>query len=191
MCHGHGEKLTRKKEAVIAALLTEPTQIAAAKKAGISPATLKRYRKNPDFEAEYQKAKSQLVPAAVDRLHKSMAPAVDTLVATMTNGTKDADRLRAAIAVLQQGFRGFELADALQPPTPVPDTPAPRGINDLIELLADQIRRVSQSRLGTEKKALLLSKLATDLAKVNEVGLLQQRIEALESVVSKRKEARR
>ena len=31
---GHGEKLTSKQEAVIAALLTEPTQAAAAAKAG-------------------------------------------------------------------------------------------------------------------------------------------------------------
>ncbi len=39
---GHGQKLTRKQEALIAALLTEPTHAAAAARAGVSEATLHR-----------------------------------------------------------------------------------------------------------------------------------------------------
>lgn len=39
---GHGQKLTSKQEAVIAALLTEPTSAAAATKAGVGETTLYR-----------------------------------------------------------------------------------------------------------------------------------------------------
>jgi len=40
---GHGQKLTRKQEALIAALFTEPNYTAAAIKAGVSRATLCRW----------------------------------------------------------------------------------------------------------------------------------------------------
>ena len=45
----HGQKLTTKQEALIAALLSEPTHSAAAIKAGVSPATLYRWLQLPDF----------------------------------------------------------------------------------------------------------------------------------------------
>lgn len=46
---GHGEKLSRKQEALVAALLIEPTHAAAALKAGISEATLHRWLRLPGF----------------------------------------------------------------------------------------------------------------------------------------------
>ena len=46
---GHGEKLTRKKELAIVALLTEPTITKAASSAGISEATLRRWMRLDEF----------------------------------------------------------------------------------------------------------------------------------------------
>lgn len=51
---GHGQKFSRKQEALIAALLTEPTHAAAAAKAGISPSTLYRWMKMSAFRAAYR-----------------------------------------------------------------------------------------------------------------------------------------
>jgi len=47
---GHGQKLTHKQEALIAALLTESTHPADAAKAGVSEATLHRGRTYPIFK---------------------------------------------------------------------------------------------------------------------------------------------
>src|SRR5262249_61743375 len=46
---GHGQKLTAKQEALIAALLTEPTYAAAAAQAGVSEATMYRWLQVPVF----------------------------------------------------------------------------------------------------------------------------------------------
>ena len=46
---GHGEKLTRKKEQAIVALLTEPTITRAADSAGIAEATLRRWMRLDEF----------------------------------------------------------------------------------------------------------------------------------------------
>src|SRR5690606_8839812 len=47
----HGQKLTSKQEAVIAALLTEPSYLAAADKAGVSPSTVYRWMRLPAFRS--------------------------------------------------------------------------------------------------------------------------------------------
>ena len=48
---GHGEKLTRKQEQAIACLLAEATLTAAASHCGIGEATLRRWLRDPQFEA--------------------------------------------------------------------------------------------------------------------------------------------
>ena len=182
---GHGEKRSRKMEAAILALLSEPTLDAAAKKSGVSISSLKRWQKRPDFQASFEKARRELAQGAVTQLQSSMTLAAKTLTDVMTNGSKDGDRIRAAAAVLQYGFRGVELADTLQPPEPGPALAVPRGLEDLVNLLADQMRQVSQSHLGTETKALLTSKLTNDILRAIDVGVLQKNIEAVELRVNK------
>jgi hypothetical protein len=54
---GHGEKRSRRGEAAIAALLTEPTIEAAAAKARISVRTLKYWLRQPRFQAAYRQAR--------------------------------------------------------------------------------------------------------------------------------------
>src|SRR5215468_4350724 len=106
-------KLGRKQEALIAALLTEPTHAAAAAKAGVSEATLHRWLHLPDFQSAYRQARRELVEGAVGRIQAATGQAVDTLLAVAKDGAKDSDRVRAAMALLDHAFRGLTDADAL------------------------------------------------------------------------------
>jgi hypothetical protein len=51
------DKLTRRQEALILALLSEPTHAAAAAKARVSEATLRRWLHLPAFRAAYRWAR--------------------------------------------------------------------------------------------------------------------------------------
>jgi hypothetical protein len=53
---GHGAKFRWKKEAAITALLTQRTAEDAARSVGIGPATLRRWQKEPEFDAAYREA---------------------------------------------------------------------------------------------------------------------------------------
>ena len=124
---GHGEKLTSKQEAVIAALLTEPTQAAAAAKAGVSEATVGRWLRLAPFRSAYRACRRQLVEAAVGRIQAAAGQAVDTLLAVAKEGAKDSDRVRAAVALLDHAFRGLTEGDALHGPPEMADTLPIRG----------------------------------------------------------------
>jgi hypothetical protein len=65
---GHGEKLSRKREQAIAALLTQPTIAAAAKMAGIGERTLRRWLKLPEFASAYDAARREVVVAASEEM---------------------------------------------------------------------------------------------------------------------------
>ena len=56
---GHGEKRSRKTEQFIAALLTEPTVEAAAKKAGIGDVTAWRWMNDRAFADQYREARRE------------------------------------------------------------------------------------------------------------------------------------
>lgn len=61
-------KFGRKREAAISALLSAVTLAEAAAQCGISEATLRRWRQEPEFEAEYRNAKGQLLETTINRL---------------------------------------------------------------------------------------------------------------------------
>jgi transposase-like protein len=96
---------SRKQEALIAALLTEPTYAQAARKAGVGERTLYRWLAQPGFQTTYRRARQQLVAAAVARVQSMAAEAVETLASIIRTGKKDSDRLRAAIALLDHTMR--------------------------------------------------------------------------------------
>ncbi|MGE0821766.1 MAG: hypothetical protein AB7G75_34070, partial [Candidatus Binatia bacterium] len=87
---GHGEKLSRKMEVLIAALLTEPTVTQAAMTAGIAEATARRWLQLPHFQAQYRAARREAVTQAISRLQQASAQAVSTLEAVMTDGESPA-----------------------------------------------------------------------------------------------------
>ena len=106
---GHGEKLTRREEQAIAALLSEPTIAAAAAGAGVAPATLRRWLAAPGFRARYGAARAEVVRVAVARLQAVMGKAATTLEAVMDDGGAPASsRVAAARAVFDLGLRAKE-----------------------------------------------------------------------------------
>jgi DNA-binding MurR/RpiR family transcriptional regulator len=109
---GPGEKLTRKQEVAIAALLTAPTIADAAHAVSISEPTLWRWLQRKDFQTAYRKARREAVSQAVAYLQRVAGEAVDTLRVVMRDSQKPASaRISAARAVLELAIRGIELED--------------------------------------------------------------------------------
>jgi hypothetical protein len=111
---GHGEKLGRKQEEAIAALLTHRNVDEAAKAAGVGTRTLLRWLKIPEFQAEYLKARRDAVHQAVARLQQATGVASLTMLKLMTDqNVSAAVRLRAADCVFNHAMKGIENEDVL------------------------------------------------------------------------------
>ncbi len=76
---GFSEKLGPKKESAVRALLTARSLEEAAKVAGVTPRTLRRWQKEPEFNAAYRAAKRAAFDQAIARLHHFSSAAVSTL----------------------------------------------------------------------------------------------------------------
>jgi hypothetical protein len=103
-------KITRKQEAAVAALLTEPTHAIAAAKAGIGEATLQRWLRLPEFQVMYRQARRQVVEAAVGRLQQATGQAVEALQRALTCGRPSAE-IRAGVAILDHSLKAVEVMD--------------------------------------------------------------------------------
>jgi hypothetical protein len=184
---GHGQKLTRKRGALIAALLTARTHAAAAAQAGVSEATLHRWLQLPEFQTAYREARRELVEGAVGRMQAATGQAVDTLVAVAMNAKKDGDRVRAAVALLDPAFRGLADADLLHAGGTPSDGPT-MSTADVVQLLAARLRQVDAADLATGEKARLTGALADALLRAIAVDVLDKRTEALQAVLIGRKD---
>ena len=180
-------KLGRKQEALIASLLTEPTHAAAAAQAGISEATVQRWLHLPGFQAAYRQARRQLVEGAVGRMQAATGQAVDTLLAVARGGAKDADRVRAAVALLDHALRGLTAADALHGQREAGGD-APMGTAEVVRLLGVRLRQLDAAELPTGEKARLTAALADALLRAIATDVLDKRLEALQAVLCGRKD---
>ena len=109
---GHGEKLGRKQEEAIAALLSQRNIEEAARAAGVGTRTLIRWLKLPEFGKEYRKARREAVHQSVARLQQATGAAATTVLKLMTDmNIPAAVRLRAAECVFDRAFKGVELED--------------------------------------------------------------------------------
>lgn len=108
--NGHGEKLTRKQDAAIGALLSQPTISAAAASVVIGEATLRRWLKNPAFRAEYRRYKQEIFEHSIALLQASGDEAVKTLLSSLRADSEPV-RLRAACAILDYAIKGSEIID--------------------------------------------------------------------------------
>jgi transposase-like protein len=109
---GHGEKLGRKQEEAIAALLSQRNIEEAARTAGVGTRTLIRWLKLPEFGKEYRKARREAVHQSVARLQQATGAAATTVLKLMTDmNIPAAVRLRAAECVFDRAFKGVELED--------------------------------------------------------------------------------
>lgn len=109
---GHGERLSRKQEQAIAALLTQPTLQAAAASVGVNPMTLTRWHRLPVFKDAYRAARREAVSQAIAAVQRATNDAVQTLRDVMTDREcPPASRIAAARAVLDTAFKGVDIED--------------------------------------------------------------------------------
>lgn len=101
---GHGEKLNRRREAAIAALLRHPTVGDAAQAIGVHERTLRRWLGQLDFRAAFDRAAETALADAIARLGALAGEAVETLRAGL-RGELKSSQVRSAIGILEQAGR--------------------------------------------------------------------------------------
>ncbi len=111
MAKGHGERLTRKMEDSIAALLTEKTVEDAARKANVGYRTLKGWMaRSQPFREAYRLARQEVLERTVARLLALTDKAAEALERNLTCG-KPAGEVRAAALVFANAIKGMEILD--------------------------------------------------------------------------------
>lgn len=109
---GHGEKLGRKQEDAIAALLSQRNIEEAARACGVGARTLIRWLKLPEFGNEYRKARREVVQQAIARLQQATGAAGTVALKLLTDpNVPAAVRLRAAEFVFAHAIKGIEVED--------------------------------------------------------------------------------
>jgi hypothetical protein len=107
---GHGSKFGRKKEAAIAALLTQRNIEEAAHVAGIGTNTLLRWLKLPEFQKSYREARRAAHNQSTARLQQATSAAVTTLLKVMVDpATPASTKVRAADSILNRSGQAIEL----------------------------------------------------------------------------------
>jgi transposase-like protein len=109
---GHGSKFGRKKEAAIAALLSQRSVAEAAHLIGIAERTLWRWLREPDFRAEYLAARREAVLQAHARMQQNCGAAASVLLKIMVDPSSPASvRARAAQCILERASQSLEQDD--------------------------------------------------------------------------------
>jgi hypothetical protein len=104
------DKLSPRQEAVIAALLSAGTAEEAARAAGVSPRSLRRWQQLPAFQDAYRKARAAALSEAVRGLEKLVGKATQALARHLDGGNAVAE-VRAAVAVIDRAFKGYSLIE--------------------------------------------------------------------------------
>jgi hypothetical protein len=110
---GHGEKLTRKQEQAVAALLTQPTLTQAAQAVNLSERTLRSWLSQPEFKEAYRTARRQVVEGAISILQQATSEPVATLKSNLT-AARPSDQIKAATAILEHSLRGLDVFDLIE-----------------------------------------------------------------------------
>jgi hypothetical protein len=109
---GHGQKLSRKKEQAIAALLSQPSIGSAAKKVGIGEKNLFRWLQLDEFKQAYKTARRQVIDQTISQIQSVMSEAVQTLLDVMSDGAAPSSaKVSAALTLLDIGFKVVEIED--------------------------------------------------------------------------------
>lgn len=107
---GHGEKITRKRELAIIALLQYPTIGQAAESCGVSVHTLSKWQRDPNFKRDFEAAKARLFDDAIERLRSGTLKASDALIKHI-DAECPADSIRAARLTIELYLKTSELRD--------------------------------------------------------------------------------
>ena len=110
MKQGHGNKFGRKKEAAIAALLSEKNHAEAARVAGIDLSTLKRWLRMPEFLAEWRRARWESMEQGYARAQQNSGACISVLLKLMVDpATPASGRIRAALGTFGIAQEGLNL----------------------------------------------------------------------------------
>jgi hypothetical protein len=109
---GHGAKFGRKKEEAIIALLSHRSIEEAARAVDISPNTLVRWLKDPEFDAAYREARRAAFSQSIARLQQMSGAAAATLGKVMVDpNTPPSTKVRAADSILDHAAKAIEIED--------------------------------------------------------------------------------
>lgn len=109
---GHGEKLSRKKEQAIAALLSQRGIEEAARAVGIGASTLRRWLRLPEFHEEYLQARRDVVNQVNARIQQNSGAAASVLLKLMADPSTPASvRARTAQCILERSAKSLEEED--------------------------------------------------------------------------------
>jgi hypothetical protein len=174
-------------------LLETSTVAAAAEQARIGERTLRRWLKIPEFLSAYRRARRRAVEYAIARIQAGVGQAADTLLSVAKDGAKDADRVRAANALLDHAVRGVESADLLhnEISASLGGPPTITGPADVVKILAGRLQQLDKSELPTAEKSRLTAGLADALLRAIGVYVLDKRLSALQTVLIGRKDTGR
>jgi hypothetical protein len=110
MKKGHGSKFGRKKEAAIAALLSEKNHAEAARVAGIDLSTLKRWLRMPEFVEAWRRARWEGMEQAYARAQQNSGACISVLLKLMVDpATPASGRIRAALGTFGIAQEGLNL----------------------------------------------------------------------------------
>jgi transposase-like protein len=108
---GHGAKFEQKMEQAVVALLSHRSIEEAAHEVGITPNTLLRWMREPQFKTACREARRTVFSHAIGRLQDAAGAAATTLLKIMMDtNVPPATRLRAAEVVLERASRAGEIA---------------------------------------------------------------------------------
>ena len=107
-----GAGQTRKKEALIASLMSQPTIEQAAKTAGVSTATANRWMKEAQFVTDYRQARRAALDKTLAFIESTTLAAVQVLRTVMlAPDSPPQTKVAAAKVLLDTALRAFELGD--------------------------------------------------------------------------------
>ena len=158
---GHGQKLSRKKEQAIAALLSQRGIEEAARAAGIGTTTLRRWLRLPEFQAEYLQARRDVVHQANARIQQNAGAAAAVLLKLMADHTTPASvRMRSAECVLNHATKAIEIEDLEARVAELEREARDRNTGEagvecsMRHTLVSRLERLESQRIGAHFKAL-------------------------------------
>ena len=103
-------------ETIVAALLTYPTNVEAAKAVGLSERSLYDRMKSPAFKNLYAEQKDKIVDCALDQAQRALLKSINVMVEVMEDSTAAPQiRLNAAEAIQRSMSRLSKTADDENP----------------------------------------------------------------------------
>jgi hypothetical protein len=110
--NGHGEKYSRLKEIVLAALLSTKTLEEAAQKSGVSVSTLRRWLKIPDFRKDLEEERRHVLEMAASGLSEAVTDAIRVLRNKFNYPSDLRSQMAAATAILNMYSKEMQRYDA-------------------------------------------------------------------------------